>query len=84
MVDFFLPAMTIGAILYFLTPFRILCDISGRLPILSLSAVIAKKFGISPKILPVVGIHTVSFMMVLPEGAPFCLKIVHKEVPILG
>lgn len=82
MVGFLFPAMAVSAILHISASFRVLSDVPGRSPVFSFYASISEQLGVSPEILPIVGIYTICLMMVFPERTPFRLKIVHVEVKI--
>ena len=79
----FFPPMTIGALLKSLATFLVACDKCATLPIFAKFGIIFKQIRFSSEILEIVCIHTLSFIMIMIEGTPFCLKVKDEKVIIL-
>lgn len=83
MILLFFPPMTLLALVLVRTTIFVVIDELVGTPIKALILCIDVKLGFPPKILPVVGEHTlVSLMIVLIVGAPDCLKVEHIEVRV--
>lgn len=75
--------MRVGTLFKSLAPFLIASNKSPTLPVFTKFCVVSEQIGFSPEILKIVRIDALSFIMVVIEGAPFCLKIEYEEIIIL-
>lgn len=74
--------MAVRSTFYILAAFRVFSNVPGRPPVVALGLVILEQVWLPPEVLPVMGIHSVCLMMVLPEGAPFSLEVVNIKIDI--
>ena len=77
-----LPAMTMNSVLHVVATFRIFGDVPGRPPIIALASVVLEQVRLPSEVLPVVGVHTISLVVILAERAPFGLEKEHIEIGI--
>lgn len=81
----FLPSMTLKASVFILAAIFVAADKLSRSPIRTLLFRVLIKLRLSPKVLPVVCIHTnISLMLTFIVRAPYWLEMEHIEVYVFG
>ncbi len=78
----FLPAVTHCTVLHLVAPFIITGNKSSTFPLYAHFLTVGKHRRIPPEVLPVMGIRALGLVVLLVNGAPFCLKKEHVEVPV--
>jgi hypothetical protein len=75
--------MTIGASVFVRTTILVVVNMIFRAPVPALVLSVQVNLGFSPKILPIVCIHTlISLMICFVIGAPYCFEMKHVKVGI--
>lgn len=74
--------MTMNSVFHMVATFRIFRYVPGRSPIIALASVVLEQVRLSSEVLPIVGVHTISLVVILTEWAPFGFEKEHIEVGI--
>jgi len=83
MVLLFLPTMAMLASSFINTTVLIMAQEYIRLPIGTRNIIVFKELWFSPKILPVVSIHTLCFIVIKVKWAPYSFEMKNKKFFIL-
>jgi len=75
----FFPAVAVGASCSLAAPFLILPDEFVILPFGAEDWYVGEEKGVSPEVLPIVGVLAVRLVVVVGEGAPLSFEVVHVE-----
>lgn len=79
----FLPSVTETALFKSFAAFIIACYKSATLPVFAEFSVVSEQIRLSPKILEVVRIDTLSLVVFVVVGTPFGFKVKYVEIEVL-